>query len=518
MLLALSLLAGVAPAAHAQSLTEQDPLAGIKARGELRWGADAQGGAPYVFLDPRDPNKQIGFELEIVEALARKLGVKPKFVQGQYESLLDLVGRGDVDLAINGIEATEEKKRVCELSRCYYVAPERLAIRASDKNGPRTLAALKGRKAGTLGETLAEKILRESGADVKPYGGGQEALYDELENGRIDAVLIDEPVAIYYGALRGTVAMIDAHFGEVRYSIASKKGALGLREAIDAALDQLGKDGTLRAIYERWGIWNSETAALLSDPNVPAHGPADAYEAWRQATQRASTRGLGERLADYWQYRDQFAKGVAVTLAVSLSSFALAVALGIALALARSYGPRPVQWLAVAYIEVFRGTPLLVQLFFVYFALPEIFPALGTIMGPFLAGWLGLGLNYAAAEAENYRAGLESVPVGQVEACFALGLTKWQAIRYVVAPQAVRLAIPPATNDFIALLKDSSLVSVITLMDLMKVSQTLASSTRDNRVMFALCALIYLLLGLPFSRLARLAEQRLGAHLRRAEA
>ncbi len=170
---------------------------------------------------------------------------------------------------------------------------------------------------------------------------------------------------------------------------------------------------------------------------------------------------------------------------------ALAVLLGAALALARVYGPRPLAALAGGYVELFRGTPLLLQLIVVYYGLPE----LGLRLNPFVAGWLALGLNYAAAEAENYRAGLLSVPRTQLDAARVLGLGRWQAVRHVIAPQALRVALPPVTNDFIALLKDSSLVSVVTLTELTKTYGTLAAATRDHLGLGLLVGAIYLLLG-----------------------
>ncbi|MBI3725315.1 amino acid ABC transporter permease, partial [bacterium] len=324
-------------------------------------------------------------------------------------------------------------------------------------------------------------------------------------------VLIDEPVAMYYGALMPEVELVPASFGEVRYAVATAKGQTALRDALDDALDALAREGKLRSIYERWGLWNAETAALLHDALVPSHGSHAAYDEWRST--KASGTWL-ERLRRYASYWPQFLDGALMTLAVSLAAFAGAVFWGAVLAMARRYGPPPVRWAAVAYIEVFRGTPLLVQLYFIYFGLPE----LGITLLPFKAGVLGLALNYAAAEAENYRAGLESVPAGQLEASWALGLSTFQAVLHVIVPQAVRVAIPPATNDFIALLKDSSLVSVITMTELLRVSGNLASATRDSRGMYAICAVIYLLLGLPFARLARYVEKRMSAHLRRVDA
>jgi polar amino acid transport system permease protein/polar amino acid transport system substrate-binding protein len=155
---------------------------------------------------------------------------------------------------------------------------------------------------------------------------------------------------------------------------------------------------------------------------------------------------------------------------------------------------------------VIRGTPLLIQLLFIFYGLPNI----GLRLSPFVASVLGLGLNYAASEAEVYRAGLLSVPAGQWHAAFALGLTQLKALRLVIVPQAIRLVLPPLTNDFIALLKDSSLVSALTMVELTGAYNRLATETFDYFGTGLLVAFLYLLLGLPFARLARSMEERLG--------
>ena len=171
----------------------------------------------------------------------------------------------------------------------------------------------------------------------------------------------------------------------------------------------------------------------------------------------------------------------------------------------RVFGHRWAAWPAVAFIEVIRGTPLLIQLFIIFYGLPS----LGVRLTPLWAAVIGLGLNYAAYEAENYRAGIQSVPRGQLDAAMALGLTRAQTIRKIVLPQAVRLVIPPVTNDFIALLKDSSLVSVITMVELTKVYGQLASTYYDYIGIGVLVAAIYFLMGLPIARLSRYVEGRL---------
>ncbi|MFO0759170.1 MAG: ABC transporter substrate-binding protein/permease [Byssovorax sp.] len=497
--------------ARADDAKVPDTLASVHARGELRWGGDAQGGAPYVFQDPMDPNHLVGFEVDLAEALAKKLGARPRPIQGQWDGLLDLLARGDFDVAINGIEIADEKKRVVELSRPYFVAAEKLTVRRGDAGAPRSLDALRGRTVGTLPGSLAARILERAGAEVKTYDGGQNDIFDDLKIGRTDAVLLDDPITRYYGAIDPAFEVLPGSFGEIQYAVAIPKDDRTMLAAVDQALDQLGRDGTLAAVYARWGLWSEETARLPGIAPPPSSAMSEAYDAWRAAN--------GKPLPFWSRVRERypatlllFARGALLTLLVSLASMALAIVLGVMIALGRVYGPAPVRALAVAYIELFRGTPLLIQLTMVYFGLPE----LGVTLPPFVAGWLALGLNYAAAEAENYRAGLGSVPSGQLEAARALGLTKLQALRHVIGPQALRVALPPATNDFIALLKDSSLVSVVTLTELTKTYVNLASSMRDHLGLGALVALIYLLLSLPFARLARYVEARLGQHLRRA--
>jgi polar amino acid transport system substrate-binding protein len=478
---------------------------------ELRWGVDTQGGAPYAFQNPMDPNHLIGFEVELADAIAARLGVRARPVLGQWESLLELLARGDFDVALNGIEVSDEKRRVCQLSHPYYAAPEQLTVRRGDRAAPRSLDALRGRRVGTLPGSLAERILRRAGADVRTYEAGQDAIYADLKLLRTDAVLLDAPATLYYGAIEPDLEVVDGDFGEVRYAVAVRLGDDALLAAVDGAIDALGRDGTLRGIYERWGIWNARTAALLGDTRPPSSlaVPTD-LEAWRAAVGRQPSFWT-RLLTRYPRLMPLFARGAAVTLLLSLLAMSCAVAVGIVLAVGRSFGARPIRWLCLAIIEIIRGTPLFVQLIVVYFGLPE----LGVKLPPFVAGWLALSINYAAAEAENYRAGFESVPAGQQEAAWSLGLTRWQAIVHVVAPQALRVALPPMTNDFIALLKDSSLVALVTITELTKTYLNLASATRDHLGLGAVVAAWYLVIGLPFAQLARAAERRMARRLRR---
>jgi polar amino acid transport system substrate-binding protein len=205
-------------------------------------------------------------------------------------------------------------------------------------------------------------------------------------------------------------------------------------------------------------------------------------------------------------YLPALARAAAITLLVSALSMALAVVAGLTLASGRVYGSRWLRMIATLYIEIVRGTPLLLQLFVIYYGLA------GVVRLPaFLAAVLALGLNYAAYEAEIYRGALEAVPRAQLEAGRTLGFSELQILRLIRGPQALRYALAPMTNDFVALLKDSALVSVITVVELTKQTAIYATNIGSWVVPGALCAIVYLAMSLPLARLARRLEQRWGA-------
>ncbi|NBQ16283.1 MAG: amino acid ABC transporter permease, partial [Proteobacteria bacterium] len=169
---------------------------------------------------------------------------------------------------------------------------------------------------------------------------------------------------------------------------------------------------------------------------------------------------------------------------------------------------REVKWdvpLLTGYVEVLRGTPLMLQLYAIFFLLPKI----GLALPALAAAIIGLALNYSAYESEIYRAGLKAVPLGQFEAALSLGLTKWQALRHVLVPQAVRIVMPPVTSDFIALFKDTSVCSAITVIELTKRYSVLALSTGRIVELAVVTAVLYLCMSWPLALLSRWFESRL---------
>ena len=270
-----------------------------------------------------------------------------------------------------------------------------------------------------------------------------------------------------------------------------------LRDAANEILRSAMRDGTLERIFRAWSVWNDDQPALYSkllagEPVAPVSGVDDAIGV------AALTRWEATR-----RYLPSLAKAAGVTLVLSCLSMAGAVLLGVIIASGRVYGTRPVRAALTAYVELMRGTPILLQLFVIYYGL-----AAAIRLPAFVAALTGLALNYAAYESEIYRSALEAVPIGQLEAARTLGLTERQVMRLVRGPQAFRLALAPMTNDFVALLKDSSLVSVLTVVELTKQTQIFATNLGSWALPGAICAAMYLAMSLPLAAAARRLEQR----------
>lgn len=453
-------------------------LARIQQRGEITWGADLQGGEPYLYEDPQDPSHLIGFEVDIMNAIARRLGVKARMVQYNWSNLVPSLERGDFDIAMNGLEATKERADRILLSHPYFIYAETLAVRRGTPY--RSLDDLKGHRVGTLNQTYAHDLLRARGFDPVLYEGNEEP-YIDLEQGRTDGVLLDNIIADRYGCPRPGIVCLPGDIARGTYVIGIRKSDPELARAIDAALDAMRADGELQRILEKAKLWDARQTE-------PPPAIADV------------TRARTFDAAMVWQ----FVFAAVVTLKLSVLAFLLAVPIGVLLAVARVYGGPLPATLARIYIELFRGTPVLLQLFVLYYGLAPYYS-----LAPVTAAVLGLGLNYGAYEAEVYRGALLAIPRGQTEAAKALGMAPGQILRHILLPQALRLALPPMTNDFVSLLKDSSLVSVITVIELTKRMTIAAVDLRGWLVPGLLCAALYLALSFPLSELARRLERRL---------
>ena len=197
--------------------------------------------------------------------------------------------------------------------------------------------------------------------------------------------------------------------------------------------------------------------------------------------------------------------GAVITVKITAMSVALGIVIGLFAGIARICRVRPLRFLAAVYVDFFRGTPLLVQIFLFYFAVPVI---TGQRIDPYVAAVGSCGINSGAYVAEIVRAGIQSIDEGQMEAGRSLGMTWAQTMRYIIVPQAIKRVIPPLGNEFIALLKDSSLVSVIGFEELTRRGQLIIAKTYGSLEIWFSVAIIYLVMTLSISRLVAYLEKR----------
>jgi polar amino acid transport system substrate-binding protein len=468
--------------------------------GVLRWAGDPEGGAPFVEADPARPDQLIGFDVEIAGLFARSLGRTPQFVNVDFRLIDQSVARGDADIGMSGIEDTPARRATLAVTMPYYEFREVLSVRDADASRFRTLADLRGKRVATLGGTIAYEILlraeNDHGITAVSYDDDVHP-YSDLVIGRVDAVLLDNVLAERrQRAMQGfTIQPQTVAVGHYVAVLAAQN--VPLRDTLNETLRAAMRDGTLERIFTRWKVWNEDQPKLYKrllagEPVEPVTGLDTAVSVATMTRWEAAKR-----------YFPSLLRASVVTIVLSCLSMALAVTIGVVIATGRVYGAPPVRAVLLGYVELMRGTPILLQLFVLYYGL-----AAAIRLPAFAAALLGLALNYAAYESEIYRSALEAISVGQLEAARTLGLSDRQILRLVRGPQAFRLALAPMTNDFIALLKDSSLVSVLTVLELTKETQIFATNLGSWVLPGSLCAVLYLAMSLPLAAVARRLERR----------
>jgi polar amino acid transport system permease protein len=215
---------------------------------------------------------------------------------------------------------------------------------------------------------------------------------------------------------------------------------------------------------------------------------------------------MSQFFSDSIEFLPILLQGVRLTILVTLGSLVLSTVIGLVWAFMRVSGIRALSGTAVVIVNLIRGIPIIVQLFYIYFVLPDFGIALSALQ----AAIIGLGLAYSAYQAENFRAGIEAIDHGQVEAAQSIGMGWWLMMRRVILPQAVRIVLPPYGNTMIMMLKDSSQASIITVAELALQGKLIASSTFKNTEVFTLVALLYLTMSIPLILLVGALERRFG--------
>lgn len=200
--------------------------------------------------------------------------------------------------------------------------------------------------------------------------------------------------------------------------------------------------------------------------------------------------------------------GLVFTIPLTIMSFSLGLVLAFVVALIRLFGPKPLVAIVRFYVWLIRGTPLLVQLFVIFYGLPSV----GIVLDPLPAALIGFTLNVGAYNSEVIRGAIESISKGQWEAAYSLSMTRWQAVRRTILPQATRVAVPPLANSVISLVKDTSLAAVLTVPEIFQAAQRIAAVTYEPLILYLEAAFIYLIISTVLSWAQQRMEKRFGQH------
>lgn len=455
----------------------------LNAQSVLRWGADGSGGAPYVFADPQNPSQYIGYEKDIADSLAKIMGLKAEYVPTDWESLVASLQRGEFDVILNGLEPTSDREREILFSKPYYIYQMILSVR-KDERRIKSLDDCKklGIEVGTLVNSAMSRVLENEGIEVKGY---QDVIgaYDDLALGRIDAILMDDPAEMFYARSNPKLKWACEPFNSGYFIIGIKKGDLETKKKIDAAIDSVINSGAMETILRKWDMWSDAQNRLKSVSNI------DIIK---------KNFNWGEGLL-------RLAHAAGITVLLAFGAMFIAVVFGLPLSFGQTRGPKIVRILSTVYIEFFRGTPVIVQLLFLYFGLPVI----GIALPGWLTALIGLGLNYAAYESQVYRSAFDAIPKRQWDVAYSLSMRPFLAFRRIIFPQALRIALPPMTNDFVSLFKDTSAAFAIAVWELATAYRELANATQSYLLLGAVVSVFYLAMSLPLAQFANRLEKKL---------
>ncbi len=431
-----------------------DSLDDIKARGVMRIGTDATY-PPFEYFD--DQTREIsGFDIDLMREICKTLNVKAEFIGVPFDAIISGLNNDKYDCLISSMTITPERSQAVLFSQPYYDAGQSIAVPLEDKT-TKSVDDLSGKRIGsqlgTTGEMMAKKI---PNATVKSFDNIGEAFRD-MANGNLDAIINDKPVSQRIIMTRGKAKLVGPILNSEQYGIAIRKDEIRLKKAIDDALSDMKERGIYSKINEKW---------------FGAPITAEVQKSF---------------LSTLWNILKYLAPAVPMTIFITLFSFLLSIILGIFAALGRISVSRILNFISKLYSDVIRGVPLIVQIFFIYFGLGSIFH-----LGEFWAGVTAIGICYGAYLAEIFRAGIQAIPRGQNEAALSLGMTQWQVDRHIIIPQAARLVIPPVANEFIACLKDSSLVSIIGIRELTRAGREYLSWSYIDFATWLMVGLLYL--------------------------
>jgi His/Glu/Gln/Arg/opine family amino acid ABC transporter permease subunit len=425
---------------------------------------------PFSYHD--SSNALTGFDIEVMDAIATKLGVQVEYVETPWDSMFAALQADRFDVVANQVTFNDERDSLYDLSDPYVETTGVLVVRKDEKD-IKAIADLKGKRAAENITSNWAEVAKDAGATVVGVDDMSLAITN-LEQGRVDALVNDKLAIQNYLATKPDAGVkVVAETDDVSRSVFAARKDSGYLPQLNRAIADLKADGTLTKIYDKY--FKAKSVA-------PTKWELIKDNAWPMAKAM-----------------------ITVTIPLTAISFAIGLVLALVVGLMRMSKNPVVSSPARFYISVIRGTPLLVQLFIIFYAFPEF----GVKINPFPAAVIALSLNVAGYAAEVIRASVESLPRGQWEAASTVGMDYRTTLRRVILPQAARTAVPPLSNTLISLLKDTSLTSVILVVDLLRQAQYAAAPTYQFFALYGLAAIYYYVACLALSFFQSRAETRL---------
>jgi His/Glu/Gln/Arg/opine family amino acid ABC transporter permease subunit len=424
---------------------------------------------PFSYRDP-DTNELTGFDIEVMRAVADEAGWDLQFVEAPFDSLFPALDSKRIDVIANQVTITGERKARYLFSTPYTYS-HGVIVTAKDTDDITSLDDLKGRTTAQTASSNWAQVAKDAGAKVQyvqDFGPGVEL----LTQGRVDAIVNDNIAVLDYLATSGNEDVKiagDAGDEVLEQALTFRQSDPQLQQEADAAIKTLTDDGTLAKISDSYFGADVTVQGGSKDVDVKA---SDSRTTWEVVQDTAWPMFIG------------LVKG---NIPLTIASFIIGLALAIAAALARLSSIRVLDWIARAYISIIRGTPLVVQLFIVFFGLP----AIGIDLDPYPAAILALSLNVGGYAAEVVRAAILSVPRGQYEAATVIGMDYGQSMRRIILPQAARIAVPPLGNTLLSLIKDTALASLVLVPELFREAQVTAAATTDYLPLYVMAALYF---------------------------
>ena len=440
--------------------------------------------APFVFQD--DSNQYTGIDMELIKAIAKDQGFTVEVTNPGFDAAINSVQTGQADGIIAGMSVTDARKKTFDYSDPYYTANSILAVK--DNSNIKSYEELKGKtvgvKTGTASQTFLEENKSKYGYSIKTFSDAA-SMYDSLNTGSVAAVMDDEPV-VKYAIKQGKklkTPIEGTPSGQVAFAV--KKGSNPeLIEMFNNGLANLKESGKYQEILDKY-LASEEKESTVDESTI-----------W----------GL---LQNNYQ---ELLKGLGVTIALALISFAIAMVIGIVFGMFSVSPYKPLRWIAEIFVDVIRGIPLMIVAAFIFWGIPNLIESMTGQQSPinaFVAGTIALSLNAGAYIAEIVRGGIQAVPVGQMEASRSLGISYSKTMRKIILPQATKIMLPNFVNQFVIALKDTTIVSAIGLAELFKTGKDIIARNYQSFRMYAILAVLYLIIITLLTRLAKRLEKRI---------